>query len=467
MNHLLKNRIFPQYWLPFLLFIISLCVTGNNLFHEPHAVHWDVKYERFLNTEVLLHSLHVLNVYEKCPIERHLFLPYHGDGFYPSFYSTLFVVPYLVLQLFQAPMHLSSLLVFIAGLKLLTTYLVFYCAERIAQHCIVNPPLSNTWHHRSLTCIVASLTTAAFLFNTNVLETYTNVYWAHQLGWMVTLAWALCLLNLKNIIAPWKQWCIFLIPASVLMLTYWSGLATNVIVILGLWLIPLVRSRKILNEVSFLKTRPMQATVAIILATIISLSWIVTHFLMKVSWSRLINALQDRAIARSFAPPYASTPELIRLFKHALTVDMGYLAYATAAIVFVVVFYALFNQRSREEWGISRVWFLVFVLLCLPCLESAVLLEHDFTYNFGRLKWLMPLLFVLTIGLSMAWQHCHIWVAMGLSTLLTVSLVGHTITYLDIHNPANYTLQEKEVGEIVVKKISLATCETYVLDKLN
>ena len=345
------------------LFLLSVLVRAGQ-FNQEYIANSGIRLGQFTNTEVFYHTEYVLALYDRYDASQHLFASYirhdftqflqHKEIFetvYTSFPSAIFVVPYLVFELIHTPPTYLSLQIFSLALHLLCILLFYRLLLLLTKD-------------RAVSVLAAS----AYIFATIALQHHMNVYWAHQLLQPLFIYSLILFVKREGRLRPWE----ILGLALAMSLITWTGVVASVgYALYGAWMLWRTRDRAYLSY--------LWAVFGVGLA--MAAVYLQVFLATGANLGDYLYALSHRADARSSV---SSPPSfLIGAFFNALLIDMGLFAA-------VLPLLAWKNRPEHMEWA-------VLFISTFPLLESFLLMGHDYTYGFGRLKWLVPL--VLLIGI--------------------------------------------------------------------
>jgi hypothetical protein len=359
-------------------------------------------YQRWNNHDVWIHNDFVLGVYDRYPVAGHKFAAYIGTDpqflqnsalpeltVYTSFPSTQFVVLFLALKALGLGLTYTASQVF--GLLLhalcvtLMAYLVFLCT-----------------HSKSMAVAGAAM----YTFSTGTLWYHMNVYWAHEL--LVPVFLFAMIVFVRRAGRP-RWWQALFLGAAMTAITWTGAVAAAGFSAYGVY--KYYRTR----EKAFLANVFMGA------GTVLALGLVTAHVLITTGASPVeyLRALVNRAEVRAASNDHTAFPILLWRFVNSLLLDYG--LFFLIALVLALL---LKDRITAFQWE-------VVVVAAFPLLESFLLLEHDTSYGFGRLKWLVPA--VLLACLAGANLGTRGKAVLGFATAAAV--VGHVALYLVVFDP--------------------------------
>ncbi|MGY2066806.1 hypothetical protein [Blastococcus sp. SYSU DS0619] len=343
------------------LFAVSVLLRLPSLGMDPIQNSGWTPYQRLNNANVWIHNQYVLEVYGSNPIAGHKFASYIGADpqflrnaalpqltVYTSFPSTHFVVLHLVLNALGLGTTYAASQVFGLLLHGLSVALVAYLVLLLTRNKVM-----------------AVTGAAMYTFSTGTLWYHMHVYWSHEL--LVPVFLAALIIFVRRAGRP-RWWQALLIGGAMTAVT-WTGAVAAV----GWSLYGLYKHHRT-------KDRAYLANLFAAVGTAVSLVLITAHVLVTTGATPLayLRALLNRAEVRSAVGAQEGFALLSWRFVNALVLDYG--GFFLAALVVVLI---AGRMLTTFQWEVVLV-------AAFPLLESFVLLEHDFWYGFGRLKWLLP-----------------------------------------------------------------------------
>ncbi|MDP5181534.1 hypothetical protein QOZ88_02705 [Blastococcus sp. BMG 814] len=377
------------------LFAVSVLLRLPALGMDPIQNSGWTPYQRLNNANVWIHNQYVLEVYGSNPILGHKFASYIGTDpqflrnaalpqltVYTSFPSTHFVVLHLALNALGLGMTYAASQVFGLLLHGASVALVAYLVLLLTRNKVM-----------------AVTGAAMYTFSTGTLWYHMNVYWSHEL--LVPVFLASLVVFVRRAGRP-RRWQAFLIGAAMTAVT-WTGAVAAV----GWSLYGLYKHHRT-------KDRAFLANLFAAVGMVTALVLITAHVLVTTRATPLayLRALLNRAEVRSATGAQEGFPLLSWRFVNALVLDYG--GFLLAALVVALIVGRLL---STFQWE-------VVLLSAFPLLESFLLLEHDFWYGFGRLKWLLPaILLICLAGANLGRRGTSVLVAaVGAAALAHVAL---------------------------------------------
>lgn len=383
------------------LFAVSVVVRIPSFGIHPMADAGWTQFQRWNNTEVWQHNALVLHVYRTYPVSEHKFAGYISHAItgpkdtrflpaaglpglqaYTSFPSTHFVVLYLALKLLGLGFTYGASQVFGLVLHALAVGLVAWLVHLLTGD-------------KAMTVIAAAM----YTFSTGTLWYQMNVYWAHQLLMPVFLL-ALAIFVRRGGRTRW--WQALLLGLAMTAIGWTGAVASLGFVLYGVYKYVTTKDKEFLGNLF------MAAGMAVAVTLVVVQGLVATG----VSPARYLASVMHRAEARSAGAGVASVPLMIWRFVNDLILDYG--AFALIALVVAVV---ARHTLSRFQWEVALV-------ATFPLLESLVVLEHDTTYGFGRLKWLVPVILLACMaGANLSTRgRLRLAAATGVAVLVHVAL---------------------------------------------
>jgi hypothetical protein len=380
-----------------VLFGASLLLRIGSFSISPIKDAGHTPYQRFNNTEVWIHDEFVLGLYDRHPVSEHMFAPYiagsdpqflqHKDmpvSVYTSFPPVHFVALYGALKIFGGGVTYLGLQIFSLTIHLLCVILLYYLAFLLTRNRLVS-----------------ILGAAIYIFSTGTLWFHMNVYWAHQLLMPVFLLSLIVFVRQKGIFKWWQG----LVLGFLLSIITWTGAFTaGGFALYGAYKFWRTRRREYLSY--FFMAGGILLALACIALQILLVS--------GASFPDYVQRVAHRAHMRSAASEHMDMFVMAWQFCNSLVLDYG---------GYMVIAYTLAIKRKLDGFQ----WEVLFVA-SFPVLESFILLEHDNTYGFGRLKWLIPVILVIVIlGAKLAKTkkgRIKLGVAVALASVL------HAVLYL-------------------------------------
>lgn len=367
-----------------LLFALSVMVRlpwfGVDYVHQSR---W-TEYNRYTNSEVYVHTGYVFDLYEKYTVSEHMFgsyianspvFPMHKDlplHVYTSFSPTVFIVPYLLFH--YTGYSYVAMQLFSLAIALLTILLLYWLVVLLTK---------NRW--------LGLAAGAMYLFATGSLQNNMNVYWAHQLLQPVFIASLILFVKRQGLFRWWEA----LLIGLLLSIITWTGVISVVgFVLYGLWKLWQTRDKRYISYL-WMITGAGAALLAIVVQVLL-----VTGTDLK----GYLEAVSGRAAARSAMNEFLPLPRLLIYFFQNLLIDFG-------AFLLIAIAYAHKLKLSSLEWG-------VLFISTFPLLESFILLEHDTTYGFGRLKWLLPVVLLICLAAARLKSRKVLYVLVGIGCLI-------------------------------------------------
>lgn len=376
------------------LFTISVLLRLPSFGIDPVADQGWTQYQRWNNTEVWLHQAFVMDVYNSRGPSDHKFAGYIGAGddrflpdpkhpelaIYASFPPTHFAVLYIALKAMGLGLTFTAMQIFSLALHALCVALVSYLAYRLTQNKAM-----------------AVAAAAMYTFSTGTLWYHMNVYWAHELFMPVFLV-ALVLFVRRGGRLPW--WQASLLGAAMTLVTWTGVIAAAGFAMQGAWKYYRTKDRAYLGNLFMVAG--VLAALALVVAQVLLVS--------GTTPSEYLNSVTARVGARSAGASGMDMPVLAWRFVNNLLLDYG-------GFILIALVAAARRQLAGFEWEVAFV-------AAFPLLESFLLLEHDSTYGFGRLKWLVPVILVACMAGSRLTPRgqLKLGLAVGLACLLHVGL---------------------------------------------
>jgi hypothetical protein len=349
-----------------LLFGVSLLLRIGSFSIDPVKDQAFTQFGRFNNTEIWLHDKYVLDVYDTYPVSTHMFAPYVGgdDEFLPregvanlyvytSFPSSHFVALYGVLKAFGSEASYLGLQLFSLTIHLACVLLLYYLIFLLTRNKFMSV-----------------LGAAIYIFSTGTLWYHMNVYWAHQLLMPVFLTALIVFVRQKGIFRWWQG----LILGFLMSIITWTGaIAVVGFASYGAYKFWRTRKREYLSYL-FMVGGMVLALIGIVLQILL---------ITGASIPEYIDRVVHRAQARSTGATTMTLPFMIWNFCSNLVLDYG---------GYMLIAYTLAIRHKLQGFQ----WDVLFVA-SFPLLETLVILEHDAVYGFGRLKWLIPVILLITM----------------------------------------------------------------------
>lgn len=416
------------------LFFISILIRWDVLQNQPLGkIFYNSEYKYNTAAEVAIHNLFAFKTYEKYAIKDHAFASVvgHGGGienkntkdkdfdFYASFSPFFFYVPYLIAKIINI----------VPGVRFLQVFSLFiHLACIILVYLLITELLKEDKNNKLIALIGASV----YTFSTNTLHFHMNVYWAHQLLQPVYILTLYLLVKhnykLKNILL--FVLCFFM------SYIVWTGFFINISI--GLFYL-----------FSYLRKRDkdyIKSLLAVVGASLLSLLAIVIHFVLIANFGDYINLIMERVHARSgIANNYVVCRQYgmlmcnffghVYIFLRSLFVDYGFYLLSIFVLITLIiktggikVLKDIFKEFKSYNYGIL-------LISLFPLLESLILLEHDIFYSFGRLKFIIPIILIISL-LSSYLLSQRKQIQSTKLFLILLFIVAHSIHvhfYQDIH----------------------------------
>lgn len=318
-------------------------------------------FQRFNNTDVWIHNQFVVDIYAAYPVSEHRFAAYIGAdpqflqnpalpdfAVYTSFPPTQFVVLYLALNAFGIGLTYAASQVFGLVLHGLSVALVGYLVLLLARS-------------KGMAVVGAAM----YTFSTGTLWYHMHVYWAHEL--LVPVFLTALIVFVRRAGRP-RWWQALLLGGAMTVIAWTGAVAAVGFSLYGFHKYYRTRDKGYLSNLFM--------GVGMVLA----LALVVTHVLITTGSGPLqyVRALLNRAGVRSAGNDDAELPVLSWRFVNALLLDYG-----PFLLIALVLGLLLKDRIAAFQWEVIAV-------AAFPLLESVLLLEHDTSYGFGRLKWLIP-----------------------------------------------------------------------------
>lgn len=361
-----------------VLFAVSVLLRLPSFSIDPVEDAGWTPYERYSNTEVWTHNWHVLDVYATEPAGEHLFASYIEGSWpctasascaeefiansknpdltvYTSFPPTAFIALYAVMKVFGGGNYTyEASQIFGLALHALCVGLIAYLAYLLTRNKLISV-----------------LAGAIYTFSTATMWYHMNVYWAHELLMPVFIAALVVFVRRKGAMRWWQS----LFFGFAMTLITWTGAVAAVgFAAYGLW--RYLRTRERAHLAHLFMVAGMAAAVAVVLLQVL----VVTGS----SPVEYVERVVHRAGFRSSGSDSMPFGVMAWRFVNSLMLDYG---------GFLVIAFALAVRKKLTSFQ----WAVVFVST-FPLLETFVVLEHDTTYGFGRLKWLVPVIVLICMG---------------------------------------------------------------------
>jgi hypothetical protein len=424
---ILRRPLFLSLIFLFALFLISALIRIDQFQNQPQGRgFYNTNYSIWTNTEVNYHVMSVLKIYEDYPISQHYFASYIPTNgryeslansyavnekqqeliVYPSFSPAVFIAPYLAFKLFHLDFSYSNLQLFGLAMHLITALLFFF---------VVRAFVSKKYSANFIAVLAASV----YIFSTSALNDHMNVWWAHQLMQPVYLYMLLRFIQTKGALRPWELF----MHSLLLILINWTGL----FVMLG------VSSYYVIRLLKNRRRSDFYPIVAICAGGVLAVSLIVLHviFVANIDLSTYVGKILTRVDSRSASVDYIPLASLILNNVSNIIIDFGIYLIGCIGLLFY-----LYKKRYFSKENDKFRW-TVIAISSVPILESALLIEHDTVYGFGRLKLLVPFILLLSLFMSILLQ----FVKNKSRRIAKVSLIAafaicacvHIFLYLDIY----------------------------------
>jgi hypothetical protein len=387
------------------LFVLSVLVRLPSFGIDPVDDAVWTSFQRWNNTEVWRHTWYVLDVYSSHSAWDHKFASYIPGSWpapegrtsaeeflsnaadpdltvYTSFPAVHFVVLYLVLTVFGGEYTYEASQVFGLALHALCVGLVAYLAHLLTRRA-------------ALTVAAAAI----YTLSTGTLWYHMNVYWTHELLMPVFLGAVIVFVRRRGSLRPWQAVAF----AFAMSLVTWTGAVAAV----GFALHSAYRWWRS-------RDRADLGGAFAVVGMVLALALNVVHVLLATGTTpleyagRLLERAEFRAAGGSAAN--VSFPVMSWFFVNNLLIDYG--------AFFVIAFaLALRHTLNRFQWELAFV-------SAFPLLESFLILEHDTTYGFARLKWLVPVILVICMAAARLRRRrlVQLGVAVGAACALHVAL---------------------------------------------
>jgi len=428
------NAIF--IFLIILVFSLSLFLRTTNYKNEPLGKFFlNKKFGVITDAEVMVHPIYVFLLYDNVKPSKHKYLAYHGNGIYPSFPAPMFIIPYSIAKI----LHVNPLN-YLRFLQNFSIFIHFLCCILI-YYLIIEFINEKGWKSG----LVAFLTTIIYIFNTNSLNSHMNVYWAHQLTQPIYFLLLYLFVKYKSSIGYKSLGGLtFLYPYIT-----WTGYTFNV----GLFLYYFVLSMKNRFDKKWLIRMGIVVSASVLAFTVNML-----HFMTRISAHDYIYALCVRAGYRSIL--HYGGLDFWCFFANSLIIDYG--VYFILCIILCFILY----KTNKSYFTDKKFSFSVIALTCFPLLESVVLLQHDFVYNFGRLKFAVPLMLVFALISYGLIKQGTKWVVFLITGVIIASSV-HFYLYSQIYNPKNFPLYKGDCIKCMLQQCGVEKKCQFSLDKIN
>ncbi|WP_033401407.1 hypothetical protein [Actinokineospora enzanensis] len=366
---MLLRNLFSKWWplaTLILLFGISVLIRLPSFNIDPVKAAVYTDFGQWTDTEVWLHDKYVLDIYDVYPVAVHKFLPYVGTDpqflanaaapeltVYTSFSPAMFIALYGALRVFDAPATFMSMQVFSLAIHLVSVLLMYYLCRLLTRDRLIGV-----------------LGATIYLFATGALWYHMNVYWAHQLLMPVFLTALIVFVRRQGKLKWWEGLGLGLSMS----LIAWTGVVSTVgFLFYGGYKYVTTKQRAYLNYLFMLG------------GMLLALLLIVLQVLMATgaSLGDYLSIVAHRAQTRTIAAKTMTFPVMLWRFFTTMLVDYG---------GYMLIAYTLAMKRRFHGFASGVVFVASF-----PLLESAILLEHDTIYGFGRLKWLIPVVILICL----------------------------------------------------------------------
>jgi len=287
------------------------------------------------NLEVNHHVLYVLEKYESENMTQHKFLSWHGGVIYPSYPPAFFVFSWASWRIFGRPEKYIFL-------KCLSFYLLLISSlflYKIFRYFKIEP-------------ITAFLSCLVYIFMPTNLHFGISCYWAHHLWMPLFLASILSYFQGKK--------GLFLFLSFLQCYIIWEGYVVSYV----------------FSLIFFLK-RDYKNSLSIIFLAGLAFLINALHFSLEISMDSYFMTLVARQAYRSGS----ESGWLDCLRKIILLENSIFLVVSLFCLIFV---FKIIDYKK----------FLNCLLLFIPCFASFVIAQHDFTYGFGRMKFLPGLILI-------------------------------------------------------------------------
>lgn len=375
------------------------------------------------NLEATYHVLLTIKALKENPVSNHWYLPTitlggdrnkgipwgatvprkSGDYIYTSFTPPGFLVPYLVISIFDAQTSIRNLARFNFAVGAIVSILLFTLLWRVLIFMGLSPSLS----------LGGALVGCAIgIFSREALQSHGIIYWSqslYQLPLIAGLWFVFKYLSVDDNLPEKRRIyaCAIVIAAFLGALTEWTGYIFNLGLVFLFWFgVHGVGSSKTLS-------------IGILIVTAAAGACTLIHYGLALGYTQALDAFLGRFLARN-----ASTGSISSLVK-------GYgLSFGLFLILFVVL--AISHIATRrvttpgdkpphpsslrqlpQHWKtyVSRyssflysadrkhlALYFLFVAACIPLLENVLLLQHAEQFSFDRLKFIFPAALILAFS---------------------------------------------------------------------
>lgn len=366
------RTILSRYW-PVAaigaLFGVSVLLRLPSFDVDPIATSGWTMYQRFNNSDVWIHNKLVLDVYASYPVSGHKFASYIGSDpqflqnaalpeltVYTSFPPTQFVVLYLALKAFGVGLTYAASQVFGLVLHGLSVALVGYLVLLLTRS-------------KGMAVVGAAM----YTFSTGTLWYHMHVYWAHEL--LVPVFLTALIVFVRRAGRP--RWWQALLLGGAMTVIGWTGAVAAV-------------GFSLYGAYKYYRTRDKGHLSNLFMGVgmVLALALVVAQVLITTGAGPVeyLRALLNRAQVRSAGNDDAELPLLSWRFVNALLLDYG-----PFLLIALVLGLLLRDRITAFQWEVIAV-------AAFPLLESLLLLEHDTSYGFGRLKWLLPAILLACVA---------------------------------------------------------------------
>lgn len=392
------------------MFLGSLVPRHDAVLGSPSSVYWTA---RFWNTEVPVHVLSVLHAWRDIPAERHWFLPIDppdpveiasgrrnaslpaaearadltgtasrldrdGNLVYTSFPPGVFLATAAALAAVGAEPTLFALRAFNLTLHAATAGLLYLLMWRLFFARSARPALA------SALCAAAA---ATYVFAVGPMHDHVATLWSHHVFQPILLlvliavstrnAWALraVAMGCLALMGVLTEWTSHLLNAGTFVASLWLAWRTE----------------------GAARRGHRLAAFATVLGECAGVALLAAVYEMRIGLGEVFGEMLVRGAARATGSGGTTLGEYLRSLAWGMGPHAMMAAFAVAAAALLV---ARPPRSSHGRSGDPSLIGPIMAILCLACLENAVLMSHAVTYPFAQLK--LVLFLALVIGGSLA-----------------------------------------------------------------
>lgn len=358
---------------------------------------------------VSVHDLFMFEVWDKFSISIHHFvcgIGYSPDTFalnkldstgwysvYTSFPPISFVVPYFISKLLHITADSSFLQTWSLLLDYVSSFIVFeYVRELLSK---------NEYKNR-----IAIICTIFYIFCPNLMEYSVNTYWAHN---FLQPFYILSLYFIAKYKSEISNKLLFIICFWLSFIT-WTGLFISFGILVSYLIYSLDKQQRI--------KRFFVISTAVASACIINGIWMTSVLDVKSYFSQLLS----RFIRRSSSPQ-----DFLKDFIGVICLEYGpTIIFCVLILVIVLLFYKN-NTDDTDKFNI----FVPILVSGITCLESILLMNHDYIYGFGRIKYII--FFVTIIAVLIRKIKWNEKIKIILSILIVATVIVNIISFYEIY----------------------------------